>query len=58
MKIKPWKKPELIILSRSNSLESVLTACKNGDIAGPQYSNSDCYPLNAICYGCDAYSAT
>ena len=32
---KPWKKPELIVLVRSNPEETVLTVCKNAGAAGP-----------------------
>ena len=48
MKNKPWEKPELIILSRSNPMELVLMVCKNSaGPAGPSYSFADCslWPL-------------
>jgi len=32
---KPWRKPELIVLVRSNPEEAVLTVCKNATAAGP-----------------------
>jgi len=36
---KPWQKPELIVLVRSNPEESVLTVCKNASAAGPLNKN-------------------
>jgi hypothetical protein len=32
---KLWRKPELIVLVRSNPEETVLTVCKNAGAAGP-----------------------
>ncbi len=32
---KPWQKPELIVLVRSNPEEAVLIVCKNASAAGP-----------------------
>jgi len=59
MKSNSWKKPELIILLRSNPMELVLTACKNAaGPAGPAYSFADCNPMNGICYSCDTLTAT
>ncbi len=38
---KPWQKPELIVLVRSNPEEAVLTVCKNAGAAGP-FSKKKC----------------
>ena len=59
MTYKPWKKPELITLTRSNPEESVLAFCKNAaGPAGPSSGHFDCSVLNAICNWCDTWSAT
>jgi hypothetical protein len=41
--MKPWAKPELIVLVRSNPEEAVLTACKNLPefTGGPSVSSGD-----------------
>jgi hypothetical protein len=58
MKNKLWKEPELIILSRSQPREFVLTVCKNTVDAGPSYSHSDCFPQNGTCVSCDVSAAS
>jgi len=43
MKKDQWKKPELVVLARSNSAEAVLTVCKVQElVGGPGYQNSWC----------------
>jgi hypothetical protein len=42
---KPWQKPELVILTRGNPEEAVLTGCKTGASAGsngPGYTHACC----------------
>ncbi len=51
-KKKKWPKPELVILTRSNPEETVLTACKvtgNPLTAGPSKGSYQCL-TQAACY--------
>jgi len=48
---RPWQKPQLIVLVRSRSEETVLGACKHKGqpkIAGP--ASNDCKSGNANCF--------
>lgn len=38
-----WKKPEVLVLVRSNPEEAVLTTCKIIYMSGATSSNSGCY---------------
>ena len=43
MKNNPWKKPELVVLTRSTPEESVLTGCKNlAPFTGPDSAVGSC----------------
>jgi hypothetical protein len=63
MKSKKWVKPELIILVRGDSGESVLGVCKLGPMqvipqpTDPTGLNYDCADV-ALCANCNAFTAT
>ncbi len=44
-----WKKPELLVLTRSNPEEAVLTGCKNVTINGPKSGQKYCQGPVAQC---------
>jgi hypothetical protein len=53
MKKCAWKKPELVILARSNLEEFVLGTCKNGvSFGGPQISYEYCLGDLPNCINC------
>ena len=55
---KLWRKPELLIIARSNPEEIVLTSCKRALAGGAGYQNNDCMYFGTYCYRCDAYNLT
>ncbi len=52
---KEWVSPELIVLTRNNSEEAVLTACKgNGSMSGVVSDNFECIGSDlSVCAACD-----
>ena len=49
---KEWKKPELVVLTRTRPEEAVLAACKptaNPPVSGPSNGSYECTSQNA-CY--------
>ncbi len=58
---KKWEKPTLIVLTRSQPAESILTYCKADwfvdQFRGPQWSYNDC-SSTTNCPGCDSYQAS
>ena len=50
---KEWVSPELIVLTRNNSEEAVLTACKGDDSSGTSSANLDCIGDPGVCAACD-----
>jgi hypothetical protein len=55
----PWKKPELVVLSRSKPEEHVLGACKvAGSALGAGAFNLGCYNSPFPCTDCSAIASS
>jgi len=58
MKTKTWKKPELVVLTRTKPEEAVLTVCKGGgSIVSPAENFNGC-GLAGCDYRCDSYTGS
>lgn len=57
---KPWSKPEMIVLLRSDSAETVLVTCKGTGIEGdPNNTFDNCMNgTSPICSGCDVVASS
>jgi hypothetical protein len=51
MEKRKWTRPQLVVLTRGNPEEAVLSACKNGGhaVAGPNYDFERCYLNGGSC---------
>jgi len=60
MKRKSWEAPQLIVLSRSNPEEAVLTTCKvAGKTGGPNANRANCRAGSVLnCTDCSARSSS
>ena len=57
--MKEWKKPELIVLSKSNAEEIVLGICKSTIISyGSNGYNSACQVTFRVCNPCNTVAAS
>jgi len=57
--VKEWKKPELIVLSKSNAEEIVLGICKSTIISyGSNGYNSACQVTFRVCNPCNTVAAS
>ncbi len=56
--MKRWKKPELIVLARSNTEENVLATCKDegGGHEGPSISDRLCNDTGPGCPNCSTWN--
>jgi hypothetical protein len=56
--MKPWKKPELIVLVRGNPEESVLTSCKVMGGSGYHNTNNSCLWEGVCASVCSSISSS
>lgn len=56
---KPWSKPEMIVLVRGKSEESVLAGCKGtGNLGDPNNAFDNCMDSGAPCPACSVVASS